>query len=224
MSGYGEHVAHTQLAEPREGSFAQAVAALAQSHKTCIVYGYPERVGDRIFNSAACMDRQGCLVAHHRKTLLPPGYEVSRFDSGDEQTLFDLNGVVCALLICYEAEFPEAVRAVAHAGAQLVIVPTALSDQWATVAHKMMPTRAFENGVWLMYANHAGHAGETRSGLRYLGASCIVAPDGRDAARAGTDEQLIISDMDVAEVIAAQTRLPYVRTALRWPPTNRSDS
>ena len=42
-------------------------------------------------------------------------------------TLFDLAGVRCAILVCYDAELPELVRATAEAGAQVIIVPTALT-------------------------------------------------------------------------------------------------
>jgi len=70
-----------------------------------------------------------------------------------------------------------------------------------------MPTRAFENGVWLMCANHAG----AERGIRYPGASCIVAPDGIDAARAGAAQQIISASIDITGVTAAQNRLPYLK-------------
>lgn len=206
MSGYDVGDALAGLAETADGAFAQRVAALARMSGTAIVYGYPERDGEDLYNAAACMDSSGRLIANHRKLVLPPGFETRYFVPGDGLTLFDLGSVRCAILICYDAEYPEAVRAAAQAGAQLVLVPTALADVWPTVAFQMMPTRAFENGVWLFYANHSGVEGETR----FLGASCIVAPDGQDAARAGPAETLISADVDVAQVSAAQNRLPYL--------------
>ena len=77
----------------------------------------------------------------------------------------------------------------------------------------LIPTRAFENGLWLLYANYAGE----ENGFSYLGGSCIVAPDGRDAARAGDHEKLITARIDLQEVKAARQRLPYLEdvTALR---------
>ena len=84
-----------------------------------------------------------------------------------------------ALLICYEIEFPEAARNAALNGADLILAPTALGAQWGVVAHKLVPTRAFENGIFIAYANHAGREGE----IEYLGESCIVDPMGNDLAR-----------------------------------------
>ena len=120
---------------------------------------------------------------------------------------FNLGLFKCAMLICYDVEYPEAVRAAAEAGAQIIIVPTALSEQWGVVAHKLIPTRAFENGVWVLYANHAG----VENNARYLGNSCIVAPDGTDAIRAGITQQLIIAEIGLEAVTQAQNRLPYLK-------------
>ena len=121
-------------------------------------------------------------------------------------TVFTLAGVRLTILICYDAEFPEAVRHAALAGAQCVLVPTALSDQWGVVANQVMPARAFENGVYLVYCNHAGREGD----LAYLGASCIASPKGEDLARAGRGEQVIVAAIDPQDVAAAQARLPYL--------------
>jgi predicted amidohydrolase len=95
----------------------------------------------------------------------------------------------------------------ALAGAQLVIVPTALASQWGVVSEKLIPTRAFENGVWVAYANHAGQ----ENGLSYYGGSCIVTPEGIDAARADSTECVIQAKLDLDSVLAAQERLPYLQ-------------
>lgn len=207
MSGYAVGDTLPQLAETMDGEFAQQISQLAQQYRTAIVYGYPERDGEVLYNSAACISAEGKLLANHRKLILPPGFEAGYFKAGALPTLFELNGLRCAILVCYDAEYPEAVRAMAEAGAQVVIVPTALVDSWPVVAHKVIPTRAFENGVWLLYANHAG----TEGPVSYLGESCIVAPNGQDAARAGAGECLIMAELDADQVTACQTRLPYLQ-------------
>ena len=207
MSGYNVGEAITRLAETPEGPFAAAVSALARETGTAICYGYPERYGEAIYNSAACFGPDGGLIANHRKLVIPPGFEPDYFSPGECPTLFDLDGLRFAILVCYDAEFPEPARHAALAGAHCLLVPTALRDMWGIVAHKMMPTRAFENGVYLVYANHAGVEGDHQ----YLGASCISSPVGEDLARAGEGEEVIAADLDPARVAAAQARLPYLR-------------
>lgn len=206
LSGYNVGQNVQSLAQSVEGPLVQSVKQIAMHSGTAIVFGYPEREGEVVYNSAACFSGQGELLANHRKLMIPPGFEGQFFAHGSGVTLFDLGGLRCGILVCFDAEFPEAVRATARAGAQLVIVPTALGDKWPVVAHKVMPTRAFENGVWLVYANHAG----SENDARYLGSSCIVGPDGNDGARAGADEQVIACEVGVKSVIKAQERLPFL--------------
>jgi 5-aminopentanamidase len=212
LSGYNVGNDLKSLSQPNTGPWARRITDIAQQSGTAIVYGYPERHENHVYNSAACISPTGELLANHRKLILPPGMEADYFSPGHRLTTFELNGLRFAILICYDAEFPETVRAVAEhnsddgGGVDAVLVPTALVDNWASVAHQLMPTRAFENGIWLLYANHAG----SENDANYLGASCIVSPDGKDAARAGSGEELIIAEIDRQGVEVAQARLPYL--------------
>ena len=206
MSGYDVGDALIDKAETQDGDFANAIKTMAKSKSTAIIYGYPERAECGIYNSALCIDRNGNVLANYRKLLLPPGFESRYFTPGQGLTLFDLDGIRCALLVCFDVEYPESVRAAAEAGAKLVIVPTALGQNWGIVAEKLLPTRAFENGVWMIYANHAGK----ENGTTYFGGSCIITPNGQDAARAGPKETLISAVLDMEMVANARERLPYL--------------
>ena len=93
----------------------------------------------------------------------------------------------------------------------MVLVPTALSSQWGVVAHKVIPTRAFENGVFVCYANQAGN----EHGLEYLGASCIAGPDGTELQRAGSESEFLRATLKQTQVTAAQVKLPYLKDMRR---------
>ena len=95
-------------------------------------------------------------------------------------------------------------------------VATALVAQWDVVASRIVPARAFENGVWLGYANHGGE----ENGLTYLGGSRIVAPNGDEIAVAGQGQDFITAEIDTDRVHAAQTRLPYLRDVKRFEGTS----
>ncbi len=210
-SGYHIGASAADQAEAQNGPFFQGISELARRQNTAIIYGYPERDGEKIYNSAACVDSRGELTANHRKLVLPPGYESEVFTPGKQLTLFSLLGIRCAILICYDAELPEAVRAVTEAGAEVLFVPTALTEQWGVVAYKVIPSRAFENGSWLLYANHAGAENE----LNYLGSSVIVSPHGQDVIRAGEGQQLISAEIDIQQVTQARDRLPYLQNVVQ---------
>lgn len=212
LSGYNVGDSLRTLAEPADGGWFQDMAKLARDTNAHIVYGYPELHDYKLYNAAACVSPNGQLVASHRKRANSPNsFEETYFTPGSRMTTFDCNGVKVGILICYEVEFPETVREVALHGAQLVVVPTALVEQWDVVASRIVPARAFENGVWLAYANHGGE----ENGFTYLGGSRVVAPDGSEIAIAGKGQDLIIAEIDPDRVSAAQTRLPYLRDVKR---------
>ena len=208
LSGYTPGPALHDLAEPQDGPFGRAVAGLAVQSGTAIAYGYPEQAEGQLFNAAALYDGQGTLIANHRKRLPSPGsFEETAFGRGDAITFADLNGWRLAMIICYEVEFPEILRSAAQGGAQLVIVPTALGADWGVVAEHVVPTRAYENGVWIAYADQVGEA----DGLAFYGGSRIVGPDGNAHAVAGRKETLITATMQIDEVNRMRARIPFLR-------------
>ncbi|WP_298909019.1 carbon-nitrogen hydrolase family protein [uncultured Aliiroseovarius sp.] len=204
----------SDCAETPDGSFATAIANLAQQHSTSIIYGFAERQGDTLFNSAQCIDKNGITIGRHRKLLLPPGFEGDHFAPGRGCELFQLGAFTLAILVCYDVEFPENLRHVALSGADLVVVPTALAAQWGVVSECVVPTRAFENGVYLCYANYC----EQENGVDYFGGSCIIAPDGSELARIGPSAKLAHAQLNKSAVSMARARLPYHtdRLSLPW--------
>lgn len=214
LSGYdiGDEV--DKRAESPDGPSSIRVAALARQFSTAILAGYPERGGDTIYNAAMVFGADGTRLADYRKRLIPPGFEGNHFTPGDAQVMFDLNGWKAAVLICYDVEFPEYVRQAAMAGADLVIVPTALRSMWGIVSDTVLPARAFENGVFIMYANYAG----TEGNCEYLGRSVILGPDGGELRRAGGEEELIVAGMDHSALTAARATLPYLEVVGRGLP------
>ena len=95
------------------------------------------------------------LINYHKR-LLPPIFEASYFTPGTTPSMLELGGSKIAALICYDAEFPEYVCQAALAGDDVVIVPTALKAQRECVSDSILSTRALVNGLYVLYAIHAG--------------------------------------------------------------------
>ena len=194
-----------RLAEPADGPSATAAAEIARRHGLGLCYGYPEAGADgRVYNAALLLDRQGRRLANHRKTHLYGEIDRCAFAAADGEaaTVAVLEGLKVGLLICYDVEFPENVRPLALAGCDLALVPTAQMEPYEFVARCMVPVRAYENQIFMAYANRCGAERE----LRYVGSSCVVGPDGADLARAGRGEELILADLD-PDLLAASRRL-----------------
>ncbi|MEY2342657.1 nitrilase-related carbon-nitrogen hydrolase [Acidithiobacillus sp. IBUN Pt1247-S3] len=58
--------------------------------------------------------------------------------------------------ICHDVEFPEVARTLAFSGAELMLVPTANMRSFESVADHLIPARAQENGMFVVYANYFG--------------------------------------------------------------------
>jgi len=206
LSGYDVGAQVVERADIADGVLGQRVAELAEKSGTTIVAGYPERDGDKIHNAVMVIGADGARLLDYRKRVIPPGFEGTYFTPGSAQGMFQLQGWKIAVLICYDVEFPEYARQAAMAGADMIVAPTALRSMWGVVADKVLPTRAFENGVFVLYANHAGAEGN----CEYLGRSVILAPDGTELNRAGGGDELITAVLDRSAVPAAQATLPYL--------------
>lgn len=186
------------LAEPVDGPSAARAAAIARDAGIALLYGYPELgEGDAVYNAALLVDRHGKSLANHRKTHLFSDLDRSAFAPGHgPPTLTEIDGLRVGVLICYDVEFPENVRALAVAGAELVAVPTANMVPFSFVMDHVIPTRAYENHLFVAYVNRCGSEGS----LEYLGGSCICGPDGLDLARAGAGEALLTADLDLGRL------------------------
>jgi predicted amidohydrolase len=205
-SGYNIGERMFDLAEPVDGPTAEALAAAARENDIAILAGYPERDGEAVYNSAMLIGPDGKRLANARKTHLFGPMEKRLFTPGEELTLATLGDLRIGILICYDVEFPEAVRTLALQGAALVAVPTALMHPFERVAQWLLPVRAFENQVFVAYANRCGREGD----IEYCGASCIIAPDGSELARARKAEELLVANLDPTAFEQARSDNPYL--------------
>jgi predicted amidohydrolase len=206
LTGYNIGEAVFQLAEPAAGPSSQKAAAIARKAGVALLYGYPERDGEAIYNSALLIDRDGRMLANYRKTHLYGGGEKKLFAPGDCLVTVKLGDLKVGILICYDVEFPEAVRALALAGAHLIAVPTALMEPFGLIARTVVPARAYESQVYVACAGLCGKEGN----LTYCGLSSIVGPDGYELARAGRTEDLLVADIDPATLAAVRESDPIL--------------
>ncbi|MCK1797796.1 carbon-nitrogen hydrolase family protein [Streptomyces sp. XM4193] len=201
LTGYALGEGVRAAAEPADGPSARALSAVAARHRIALVHGYPELDGDTVYNSAQLIGGDGTTLANYRKTHLFGDFEKSAFAPGAEPVVqAELSGVRLGLLICYDVEFPETVRAHALAGTQLLLVPTALMRPYEFVPQTLVPARAWENQLYLAYANRYGTEGD----LTFAGLSALAAPDGTVRARAGVGEDLVVADVDLALLSAVR--------------------
>jgi predicted amidohydrolase len=186
----------------------EAVAAIARTHGIAIVFGHPERVpGGGVANTAVCVNAGGQVLGRYRKTHLFGDLDRDMFSAGaGDEALFEVRGWNIGLLICYDVEFAENARRLALQGADLIVVPTANMVGFDFVAQHLVPTRAYENQVFVAYANFCGREAE----LAYGGLSCVAAPDGTVPARGGRLPALVMADLKSEALVEGRQRLRHL--------------
>ncbi len=107
------------------------------------------------------------------------------FAPGDRAVITDIDGFKIGLTICYDLRFPHLYRALAQAGAEVIIAPAAYATatgplHWSRLIH----ARAIENSVYMLAPAQVGqHAGERQT----YGHSMIVGPWGDTIAELNTN-------------------------------------
>ena len=196
LTGYDIGVLDPASTDP---ALVGEVADIARRQGIALVAGLTIRESAQAgpWNVSVIVDRLGQVRALYRKVHLFGDIDRSRFLAGAAcSPAADLDGIVVATLICYDIEFPEPARIAALAGAHLLAVPTANMVPWTFINEHIIPVRAFENQLYVAYANHVGSEGDTA----YLGRSVIAAPDGTTARAGAESEEIVVMPIDTDEL------------------------
>jgi 5-aminopentanamidase len=200
LTGYNIGQLVHELAEARDGPSLAAISHTAQWSGCALCVGFPEREGNKVFNSAALISSRGEQICVYRKIHLFGEQEAALFSRGEELAVAELAGRHLGLAICYDIEFPEVARDLKRQGAEVVLVPTANMTPYTEVPTTLVRARALENAVTVAYANHCG----SENGMQFTGLSGITGPDGLDLARAGvSSEVLLVAELPVAASLGA---------------------
>lgn len=191
-----------ELAEPIPGPTTEKLAHIARENGVYVVAGIAEKDLNTLHNASVLISPDGELLKKYRKIFLYLG-EKEKYVAGDESCVCDVSFGKIALTICYDYVFPEYIRYLVLQGAQLLVHSTA----WLTTdecerwnynngAYRAMGmTRALENGVYFISANHWGNY-DLAGDLRAIGQSAIISPWGEILAEVPEGEGIAIADVD----------------------------
>ncbi|OYW04469.1 MAG: nitrilase, partial [Acidiphilium sp. 37-67-22] len=139
LTGYNLGPSRARALALDTGSPALARAQeIARAEGIALCFGFPELVGDAVANSAALIDEAGGVRLIYRKAHLFGDLDRDMFAvRGEGFPLVAWRGLSLGVAICYDIEFPETARVMALAGADLVLVPTALMPPYHVVAEAL---------------------------------------------------------------------------------------
>ncbi|HOZ49776.1 MAG TPA: nitrilase-related carbon-nitrogen hydrolase [Candidatus Hydrogenedentes bacterium] len=196
----------------KEASFGDALdwaavdAAVERIRAACrdlglyAVFGAPTRERNARYCAALAVDPQGNIIDAYEK-IYRAGERWA--DEGRRLSIFTIDAVRCATIICHDARYAPLVQLRTLAGAQLFFYLSCESG--VAEEHKIAPyraqvqARAVENGVYLVQANTPASREDPRAPDRSHGESRIVAPDGHILVEAPVyGDAMIVADLDIA--------------------------
>jgi omega-amidase len=203
-------------AEPCPGGECFDMLSLAAESAGMTVIGgsVPERDGGRIYNTCMCFGPDGKYLGKYRKAHLfdvdLPGYrfyESETVSPGNERPLMLEQPLRTGVAICFDVRFPEWMRFMFEAGADLIALPAAFSARTGPRHWELLlRARALDNQCFV--------AGVSPSKNSY-GHSMIVSPDGMVVVSAGDDPALIVQEIDMDEISRLRGSIPIKKCRRR---------
>jgi omega-amidase len=201
-----------------ESETVNFLADLARELHCYIVGGsIPEREGERLYNTSFVFNREGHVIAKHRKVHLfdvdiPGGItfkESAVLSPGDKITSFQTHFGRFGLAICYDIRFPELFRLLVAEEVKLVVIPAAF-NMTTGPAHwdVLFRARAIDNQVFTVGVSPARDPG---SSYVAYGHSLVVDPFGNIVWQAGPEEATGVVCVDLPLVDKVRQELPLLK-------------
>jgi predicted amidohydrolase len=187
-----------ELSEPLTGATVSTWCDLAAKHRLTIVGGVCERDDrDALYNTAVAVGGTG-LLASYRKTHLWDREQLVFARGRQHPPVVDTAHGRIGLAICYDSFFPEVMRGLALAGAEVIVVPmnSPATNPLFTplpVEISLVIASAAVNRVFVLQADRTGH----ERGVDWAEASAIVDPDGRVLAGPAEGRAVLVADLDL---------------------------
>ncbi|MCJ7997467.1 N-carbamoylputrescine amidase [Rhizobium cremeum] len=205
------------MAKPFEGNpLIVHFAKLAAELNVVLPVSFFEKAGQTYFNSVAIVDADGAVLGLYRKSHIPdgPGYtEKYYFSPGDTGfRVWQTRHAKIGVGICWDQWFPEAARAMALQGAELLFYPTAIgsepqdptidsADHW----QRVMQGHAAANVVPVIASNRIGtEPGRKGTELTFYGSSFIADQTGAKIAEADRRSETVLTATFDLDGIAKQ--------------------
>lgn len=197
--------AHFGLARPADAHpLLERMSALASELGVVLPVSFFERAHNAYYNALAVIDADGRRLGVYRKSHIPdgPGYqEKFYFNPGDTGfRVWPTRHGTLGVGICWDQWFPEAARAMALMGAEILFYPTAIGSepQDASVDssghwQRTMQGHAAANMVPLVASNRIGREDGESCTITFYGSSFIADETGAKVAEAPRDERAVIT-------------------------------
>ncbi|MDQ0256967.1 putative amidohydrolase [Evansella vedderi] len=195
-----------KIADPDGEKTVDFISQLAKKYQVNVVAGSIAKATDKgVSNTMLVINRDGELVKEYSKAHLFRLMSEEKFlIEGNGDGLFQLDGELCAGVICYDIRFPEWIRTHMLDDTKVLFVvaewPKPRIDHWRA----LLISRAIENQCYVVACNRVGSDPNNEFG----GHSIIVGPWGQIVAEAQDEEMILTGEIDFAEVDKVRKTIP----------------
>lgn len=204
-----------EWAEPLPGPTSDRIAHRARELSLVTVFNLYERdAAGRTFDSSPVFDADGSLLGVTRMVHIADHarfHEKAYYEPGDRGApVYATSLGRVGVAICYDRHFPEYMRALGVAGAELVVIPQAGGlDEWPEgLFEAEVRTAGFQNGYFTALCNRVG--AEDR--VTFAGESFVCDPEGRVLARGRRlEDDIVVTDVDLSECARSTARTLFWR-------------
>lgn len=203
------------FANRENGESVEAMSRWSKENGIILVGGtIPEREGGKLYNTCFVFDKEGRIIAKHRKAHLfdvdiEGGVrfkESNSFAAGNEITVFDTEYGKMGVIVCFDIRFPELVRTMAKRGAELILCPAQFNMTTGPRHWELtIRARAMDNEIYFVGASAARFEGFA---YECWGHSTVADPFGMVEASCDEKEQILYCDIDLNEVDSVRRQLP----------------
>jgi N-carbamoylputrescine amidase len=181
---------------PRSGRIVEKIVRMANDAKVIIMAGMVEILHEGRPYITQVVAGPGGLLGLYRKTHLSPP-EKEKYREGDGLNVFHEGDVTFGLELCYESHFPEISTVLCLKGAEILFMPHASPrgdpDGKMKSWLRHLPSRAFDNGVFVVACNQVG---KTREGFLFPGVILALDPQGRVLENySGNEERMVLVEL-----------------------------
>lgn len=204
-----------EYAEPADGETAAALRDAARLHSVYVFGGsFPERDGDKLFNTCLVFGPDGALLGRHRKIHLfdidIPGRitfrESETLTAGDAPTIVETPYGRVGVGICYDLRFADLAAYYAEHDCMMIVYPGAFNMTTGPAHWELLQRgRAVDNQLFIATASPAR---DEAADYIAWGHSSVVDPWGVVVERAGAASQLVLADIDTSAVQRIRAQIP----------------
>lgn len=202
------------MAEPVPGPTTKMYSALAKELGVVIVLNVFECDRDKTFDTSPVIDVDGSILGTTRMIHITDYdwfHEQGYYTPGDHGVpVYDTEFGRLGVAICYDRHYPEYMRTLGLAGAEIVFIPQAGTvGEWPEgLFEAEMRVAAFQNGYFTALCNRVGVEPE----VTFAGGSFVAEPSGRVIARAKAgEEDLLLCDIDLSSIAESHAKKLFLR-------------